>query len=120
MFLTILLHSLTNWERATKSCLHQLDALQNRVIRASLFLPNATTTNLLYFKFQILNLKDMIKMEFAKFMFRFKQKILSISFDNYSTLLILEKSTRQKAKRGYIIIHLIANLGENDLMIMSA
>ena len=38
------------------------------------FLPKTTTTNLLYFKFQILKLKDMVKMEIFKFMLRFKIK----------------------------------------------
>ena len=42
-------------------------------------------------------------MEIAKFMFRFKNKILPIFFDNYFTNLseIHKYNTRQKAKSGY-------------------
>ena len=65
------------------SYLHQLEVLQNTFIKASLFLLKTTTTNLLYFKFQDLKLKDLVKMEITKFMFRFKNKMLPISFDNY-------------------------------------
>ena len=103
MFQSTLLYSLINRGKATKSCLHQLEVLQNRFIRASLFLPKTTTTNLLCFKFQVLKLKDMVKIEIAKFMFRFKNKMLPIFFDNYFTNLseIHKYNTRQKAKSGY-------------------
>ena len=42
-------------------------------------------------------------MEIAKFMFRFKNKILPISFDNYFTNLskIDKYNTKQKAKNGF-------------------
>ena len=42
-------------------------------------------------------------MKIAKFMFRFKNKMLPISFDNYFTNLseIHKYNTRQKAKSGY-------------------
>ena len=45
----------------------------------------------------------MVKMKIAKFMFRFKSKMLPISFDNYFTNLseIQKCNTRQKAKNGY-------------------
>ena len=46
----------------------------------------------------------MVKLEIAKFMFRFKNKVLPISFDNYLTNLgEIHKynTTRQKAKSGY-------------------
>ena len=50
-FQSTLFYSLLNWGRAAKSCLHQLEVLQKEFIRASLFSPQTTTTNLLYFKF---------------------------------------------------------------------
>ena len=91
---------LINWGRATKSCFHQLEV--NRFIRASLFL-SKTTTIWLYFEFQVLKLKDMVKMEIAKFMFKFKNKTLLVSFDNYFTNRneIHKYNTRQKARSGY-------------------
>ena len=121
MFLSTLLYSLINWGRATKSYLHQLEVLRNRFIRASLFLPKTTTTNLLYFKFQVLELKDMVKMEIAKFMFRFKNKMLPISFDNYFTNFneIHKYNTRQKAKNGYCH-HSLNSKFERKSLIMSA
>ena len=121
MFQSTRLHSSINWGKATKSCLHQLEVLQNRFIRASLFLPKTTTTNLLYFKFQVLKLKDKVKMEIAKFMFRVKNKMLPISFDNYFTNLneIHKYNTGQKAKSGYYHHSFKSEFGRNDL-IMSA
>ena len=103
MFQSALLHSLIYWGRAKKSGLDQLEVLLNRFIRASLFLPQTITINLLYFKFQVLKLKDMVKMEIAKFACRFKNKMLSIPFDNCFTDLseIHKYTTRQKAKSGY-------------------
>ena len=45
----------------------------------------------------------MAKMEIAKFIFRFKIKMLPIYFDNYFTNLseIHKNNTRQKAENGY-------------------
>ena len=80
-----------------------MEVLQSRFIRTRLFLPKTTTTNLLYFKFQVLKLKDMVKMKDARFMIRFKNKIFSISFSNYFINLseILKYNSKQKAKSGY-------------------
>ena len=68
----------------------------------------------MYFKFQVLKLKGMVKMQIAKFNFRLKNKMLPISFDNYFTNLseINKYITGQNGKSDIIIIHLIANLGE--------
>ena len=103
LFQSVLLYSLINWGKTTHSCLHQLEVLQNRFLRASLFLPRKTNTNLLYFRFQVLKLKDMIKMEYAKFMFKFKNKMLPSSFDNYFTNLdkVHKYNTRQKSNSGF-------------------
>ena len=98
-----------------------IGSLQNKFIRASLFLQKTITINLLHFKFQVLKLKDMVKLEIAKYMFRLKNKMLAISFDNYFTNLseIHKYIIKQKLKMDIIIIHSTANLGGNDL-IMSA
>ena len=62
-------------------------------------------------------------MEIAKFMIRFKNKMPPISFNNcFTNLNEIHKSVAipdKKPKLNFIMIHLIANLGENDL-IMSA
>ena len=54
------MYSLKNWGTTTNSCLHQLEVLQNKFIRASLFLPRNSPIDSLYVKFQILKTKDMI------------------------------------------------------------
>ena len=117
MFQSTLSYSLINWERATKLRLHQLEVLQSRCIRANLFLPKTTTTNLLYFKFQVLKLKDMVKMAIAIFMFRFKNKMHPTSFDNYFTNLseIHKYNTGQKAKSGYHHHSFNSDLGRKRL-----
>ena len=53
--------------------------------------------------FQVLKSKDIAKIEIAKFMFKFKNKIFFISFVNYLTNLneIYKYNTRQKAISEY-------------------
>ena len=79
MFHSHLQYSLIHWGRAYKSHCHNLVILQNKILRASLFLPMHHPTNLLYTKFGVLKLDDMIKMELAKFMFKFNNKMLTNS-----------------------------------------
>ena len=80
MFHSVISYSLINWGRTTNSCLHQLEVSQNKFIRASLFLPRNSPIDCLYVKFQTLKLKNMIKFEFAKFIFKFKNNMLPLSF----------------------------------------
>ena len=97
LFHSTLQYSLLNWGRASKSHLQKLRILQNKIIRASLFCPRKYPTFLLYSKFGVLQLDDMIKMEFAKFAYKFYNKKLPNSFDNYFTDLkyIHNYNTRQ-------------------------
>ena len=67
MFHSHIQYSLLNWGRAAKSHFHKLSILQNKILRACLFFPHRYETNLLYSRFRVLNLNDMIKMEFTKF-----------------------------------------------------
>ena len=103
MFHSVISYYLINWGRTTNSCLHQLEVLQNKFIRASLFLPRNSPIDYLYGKFQALKLKDMIKFEFAKFIFKFKNNMLPLSFSNYFVDLtkIHKHNTRQKSAGGY-------------------
>ena len=68
MFHSNILYSLINWGRASNFLLRKIELLQNKFIRACLFQPRKSYANLLFSKFQALKLKDMINMEFAKFM----------------------------------------------------
>ena len=103
MFHSVILYSLINWGRTTNSYLHQLAVLQNKFIRASLFLPRNSPTNSMYVKFQTLKLKDMIRLEFAKFIFKFKNNMLPSSFNNYFIDLnkVHKHNTRQKSIGSY-------------------
>ena len=94
------------WDRAAESHLDKLSPLQNKILRA-LFRLLHSPTNYSYSKCRVLKLEDMTKMEKAKFMFKYKNKMLPISFDNY--FLKLEKvhkyNTRQKIRNVYFQIH---------------
>ena len=83
MFNSVLQYSLVNWGRACKIHLQKLSVLQNKIIRACLFCSRRDSTALLYSKFGVLKLEDMINMEIAKFMLKFYNKILPNSFDSY-------------------------------------
>ena len=83
MFHSIILYSLINWGRASNFLLREIELLQNKFIKAGLFQPRKTYVNLLFSKFQALKLKDMINMEFAKFMYKYENHMLPSSFDNY-------------------------------------
>ena len=67
MFHSHIQYSLLNRSRAAKSHFLKLSILQNKILRACLFCPRRNETNLLYSRFRVLKLDDMIKMEFAEF-----------------------------------------------------
>ena len=99
MFNSVLQYSLLNWGRAHKSHLHKLSILQNKIIRACLFCSRRDSTAILYSKFGVLKLEDMVNMEISKFMFKFYDKTLPNLFDSYFTKLDSTHSynTRQKS-----------------------
>ena len=106
MFHSHLQYSLLNWGRACESHYHELVILQilhNNILRACLFRPLHHPTNLLYSDSSVLELEDMIKVEFAKFMFKFNINVLPTSFNNY--FLKLDNghkyNTRQKTRNVY-------------------
>ena len=68
MLHSVILYYLNNWGRASNFLLGKIEFLQNKFIRACLFQPRKTHVNLLFSKFPVLKLKDVINMEFAKFM----------------------------------------------------
>ena len=83
MFHSHIQYSLLNWGRAAKSHFYKLSILQNKILRVCLFCPRRYETNLLYSTFRVLKLDDMIKMEFAKFIFKYSNNMLPNSFNNY-------------------------------------
>ena len=103
MFHSHIQYSLLNWGKAAKSHFHKLSILQNKILRACLFCPRRYETNLLYSRFRVLKLDDMIKMEFAKFIFKYSNNMLPNSFNNYFIKLknIHNYNTRQKSRNEY-------------------
>ena len=63
----------------------------------------------------------MINMEFAKFMYKYENHMLSSSFDNYFIKLesIHNYSTRQKTAGGFFIARLIVSSGEKVCIIFA-
>ena len=105
MFHSHIQYSLLNWGRAAKSHFHKLSILRNKILRACLFCPRCYETNLLYSRFTVLKLVDMIKMEFAKFTFKYSTNMLPIFFNNYFIKLEdihnYNTGTRQKSRNEY-------------------
>lgn len=98
LFQSKIQYSVLNWGRATPTLLSPIQVMQNKYIKASLFLPQQTATNSLYEKFNVLKLSDIIKLECACFMYKFINKMLPKEFENYYTNLkdIHQHNTRQK------------------------
>ena len=101
MFHSVIQYSLINWGRASNHHLYSIKILQNRFLRASLLRPKRFPVNALYTEFQVLKLEDMIKMEQAKFVFRFSNDMLPRYFNDYFKSLenIHHHNTGQKANR---------------------
>ena len=103
MFHAHIQYSLLKRGRAAKSHFHKLSTLQNKILKACLFCPRRYETNLLCSRFRVLKLDDMIKMEFAKFIFKYSNNMLPNSFNNYFIKLenIHNYNTRQKSRNEY-------------------
>ena len=103
MFHSHIHYSFLNWGRATKNHFYKLLILQNKILRASLFCPRRNETNLLYSRFRVLKLDDMIIMEFAKFIFKYSNNMLSNFFNKYFIKLenIHNHYARQKSRNEY-------------------
>ena len=96
-------YSLLNWGRASKSILHKLNILENKISRAMLFCSKQSPTNLLYSKLTILKLDNMIAMKNAKFIFKFNNHTLPNSFNPYSMKLdsVHNYNTKQKQRNNF-------------------
>ena len=62
----------------------KIAVLQNKIVRACLFCPLHYPTNMLYSKFGALRLEDLIKMKFAKFVFKLGTKRYLLRLINFS------------------------------------
>ena len=115
LFHSTLQNSLLNWGRASESHLQKLKISQHKIIRASLFCPRKYPTFSLYSRFGVLQLDDMIKMEFAKFAYKCYNKKLPNSFDNYFTDLkyIHIYNTRQKNRSNFYHRYVRSETGRN-------
>ena len=84
-FHTYLLYGILGWGSATKTTLHPLPILQNKVMR----IINKTTVedhvknNALYQKYKILKIDDVYKLELGKFMYLYHVNNLPKIFETY-------------------------------------
>ena len=110
-------YSLINWGRANNVTLHPLEIMQNKIIRASLFCHKRTLIGNLYVNFHVLKLSDLIKLEYVKFMYRFENNLLPVSFKKYFTNLdcIHAYDTRSKQKSKYFLPRYQTNYGKKSL-----
>ena len=71
--------------------------------RASLFRDSRTPVNILYNKFRVLKLEDMIDTQLVKFVFKFSNNMYPRYISNYFRGLetIHDHNTRQKAKKDF-------------------
>ena len=74
-------------------------------------------TNLFYSKLKILKLKDMIAMEYAKFILKFKNHTLPDSFNYYFTKLesVHKHNTKQKQRNEYFQFRISSESGRKTL-----
>ena len=95
-------YSLINWGRANNVTLYPLKIMQNKIIRVGLFCHKRTLIGNLYVNFHVLKLSDLIKLEYVKFMYRFENNLLSVSFKKYFTNLdcihAYDTCSKQKSK----------------------
>ena len=117
LFHSQLQYSLLNWGRATKIHLHKLEILQNKIIRACYFRPRFQHSISLYSKLGVLKLDDMIKMELAKFIFKFKNQMLPSSFNNYFINLnqVHKYNTWQKFRNEFYQFYVGSESGKKSL-----
>ena len=82
-----------------------------------LFCSELDRTNLLYSKLKIFELKDMIAVEYAKFIFKFNNHMLPDSFNYNFTKLENEHkySTKQKQRNKYFQFCIFSKSGRKNL-----
>ena len=76
LFQSKIQYSILNWGRANKTLTAPLQVLQNKFIRACLFLSKSTNINYLFYEFNVLKINDLIKIDHAKFMFKYINNML--------------------------------------------
>ena len=70
-----------------KSQFSNLQVLQNKFIHACLFLSKSTNINHLLYEFNVLKINDLIRIDHAKFMFKYINNMLHHVFADYFTQL---------------------------------
>ena len=93
------------WGSTFKTYLKKLGTLQNKAVKIIGEGRYSDRTTPYYSKFRILKINNLVKFEKALFVFKFKQKSLSIQFNNFMVQVskIYEKSTRVTCQENYFI-----------------
>lgn len=84
LFITHLQYGILCWGRCGKTAMHPLIVLMNKAIKCINFC-NFRESNVsrLFYKDKILQVKDMFKLELAKFMFKYVNRLLPVNFCKY-------------------------------------
>ena len=100
-----------------RKCLHDNRSIRTKIIRACYFRPRFQHSNLLYLKLGVLKLDYMIKMELAKFIFKFNNQMLPSSFNNYFINLnqVHKYNTRQKFRNEFYHFSVGSESGKKTL-----
>ena len=115
-------YSLLNWSRANKTVFHSVEVLQNKILRACLFHDRFTSTSVLYNQFHVLKLNDLTKLEYGKFMLKYKMNLLPSYFDGYFKKIedIHSYNTRYKSNQNYFIPTVKSNHAKKSLQFLGA
>ena len=123
-FQTYLLYGILGWGSATKTTLHLLQILLNKVMR----IINKTTVedhvknNALYQKYKILKTDDVYKLELGKFMYLYHVNDLPEIFETYFLSIdhAHRYNTRSKSNGNYFVNSVRTNSGKNSIKFLNA
>jgi len=114
-FYSHVLYGIFGWGTASITEQNIIQILQNKVLR---IINNSTridriTNNNLYWKFNILKIKDIYKFEVSKFMYTYHNRSLPEVFESY--FLPMEQAHVSKSKQNYFLNSVKTNSGKNSI-----
>ena len=123
-FHTYLQYGILGWRSATKTILHPLQILQNKVMR----IINRTTAedhvknNALYQKLKFLKIDDVYKLELRKFLYLYHVNDLPEIFETYFLSIdhAHHYNTRSKSNANYFVNSVRTNSGKNSIKFLGA
>ena len=111
------------WGSATKTTLHPLQILQNKVMRIiKITVEDHVKNNALYQKYKILKIDDVYKLELGKFMYLYHVNDLPEIFETY--FLSIDQAhhynTKSKSNGNYFVHSVRINADKNSIKFLGA